>query len=80
MAINFGIMNMNNYVFGGKSVATLPFYPTFMGIGSMTHRGIEGDDMLQVSPFFISMICGMAFKGAVSKIMGVEGPRMPVAH
>ena len=73
-------MFMNNKLFGGKSVAILPFYPSLMGIGNMSHRGIEHEDMYQVSPFFLTMLCGMAFKGLITKYMGLEGPRMPITQ
>ena len=79
MVINLGVMWLNNYLYGGKTVATLPFYPPST-VSGLTHRGIEGDDMYQVSPFFITALCGMAFRGLISKFMGIEGPRMPIAH
>lgn len=68
-----------NSHFYGTVCARLPFEP-FGFVGSMTHRGLEGDDMQEVSLVFIYLLAQMILRGTVSKVLGTEGPRMPVEH
>ena len=46
----------------------------------MSHRGLSGDDNQEYSLFFIAILCNMALRGAISKAMGFETPRMPIEH
>ena len=82
--IGFALFNMFcmwyiNGQFAGKVVAKLPFEP-WGSVSSMSHRNIEGDDMTQVAPFFIFTLAGVSFRGMLGKILGHEGPRMPLDH
>lgn len=67
---------VNNY-FYGVVIGKLPFEPHSM-VTNMTHRGLEGDDMSQVSVVFIYIMLQMALRGNISKITGSDGPRMPI--
>ena len=74
------LMYQISSVFEGKIAARLPFEP-FNYVSSMTHRGLEGEDMQDASLFFIYMLAQAAFRGSVSKILGnPEGPRMPMDY
>ena len=46
----------------------------------MSHRNIENEDMTLVSPFFIFMLLNMSLRGILGKVLGNEGPRMPIDH
>ena len=74
----FGMWYTNSY-FAGKIVAVLPFEPVNM-VSNMSHRNIVDPNMKLVSPFFIFMLANMSMRGLLGKIMGHEGPRMPVDH
>jgi hypothetical protein len=74
-----GSMYLVNNHFYGKIIATLPFQPIGM-VSNMSHRGIDGDNMSQVSMTFIYILLQMATRGCASKITGSEGPRMPIEH
>ena len=65
--------------FSGKLIGTLPFVPAGM-ISSISHRGLEGDDMSEYSMMFVFVVLQMALRGSVSKLMGNEAPRMPIEH
>ena len=61
-------------------VARLPFEPYSM-VTSMTHSGLEGEDMQEVGLFFVYTTTMMALRGVVSKVLGSqEGPRLPVDY
>ena len=45
---------INNH-FYGKIIATMPFEPLGF-VSNMSHRGIDGDDMSQVSVTFIYIL------------------------
>lgn len=68
-----------NSYFAGKIVARLPFEP-WSQVSSMSHRNIENEDMTLVAPFFIFMLANMSFRTLLGKILGHEGPRLPVDH
>ena len=66
--------------FEGIVAARLPFKP-FNFVTSMTHRGLESEDMSEASLFFIYILAQMCFRGAISKLLGnPEGPRMPIDY
>jgi hypothetical protein len=80
----FGLLNMfgmwyTNSFFAGKVVGVLPFEPITM-VSNMSHRNIEDTNMTLVSPFFIFMLANMASRTLLGKVLGHEGPRMPVDH
>lgn len=67
---------INSY-FWGKQSAVLPFQP-YGFVTGMSHRGLEGDDMSQVSMTFICVLMQMATRGMLGKLTGSDGPRMPL--
>jgi hypothetical protein len=69
---------VNNY-FYGTVMGKLPFEPWGM-VSGMSHRGLEGEDMSEFSMTFIYVLTQSAVRGMIGKIMGSEGPRMPVEH
>lgn len=73
MAITYSI---NSY-FWGKHIARLPFEP-FGVVTGMSHRGLEGDDMRQVSLTFLCILFTMGTRGMLGKITGADGPRLPI--
>lgn len=80
----FGLLNMfgmwyTNSYFAGKIVGILPFEPLDM-VSGWSHRNIEDENMKHVAPFFIFMLTNMSTRGLLGKILGHEGPRMPVDH
>lgn len=67
-------------IFDGVVAARLPFNP-FNFVATMTHRGLQGEDLSEASLFAIFVIAQMAFRGLVSKLLGnPEGPRMPIDY
>lgn len=73
MAITYFI---NSY-FWGKYSGTLPFEPFGM-VAGMSHRGLEGEDMTQVSMTFLCILFSMGTRGMLGKITGSDGPRLPL--
>ena len=74
------LMYQVSSIFQGQIAARLPFKP-FEFVTSMTHRGLEGTDMSEVSVFCIYALAQAAFRGSVSKLLGnPEGPRMPMDY
>jgi hypothetical protein len=76
-AFNMASMYFANSYFSGKAVAMLPFEPMDF-VSNLSHRNIDDPNKKLVSPFFIIMLTGMAIRGIISKITGLEGPRMPL--
>lgn len=76
-AIQFIITYSINSYFFGKQAAILPFEP-YGFVTGMSHRGLEGDDMTQVSMTFICVLIQMSFRGVLGKITGSDGPRLPM--
>ena len=74
----FGMWYTNSF-FAGKVVAVLPFEP-WGQVAAMSHRNIEDENMRLVSPFFIFMLANMSTRTLLGKILGHEGPRLPVDH
>ena len=83
MFISAGIsiftMWMISSYYSGIVVAKLPFEPWNI-VKGMSHRGLTGADTHDVSAIFIYILFQMLLRGIPGKIMGVEGPRMPVDH
>ena len=74
------VMYQVSSIFEGVVAARLPFNPLNF-ITSMTHRGLQGEDMREVSLFCIFVLAQMSFRGGVSKLLGnPEGPRMPLEY
>ena len=73
MAITYAI---NNHYYG-KQAASMPFEP-YGYMTSMSHRGLEGEDMSQASMTFICVLVQMSTRGMIGKITGSDGPRIPV--
>jgi hypothetical protein len=72
-----GLLYFGNNYFSNTIAGKMPFYPWKM-VSSMSHKGLEGEDMTQCSAVFIFILINMAFRGTLSKLMGSEGPRMPI--
>ena len=79
VVLSFAVTYFMNEKFYGLVVGKLPFEPVSF-VASITHRGIEGDDLQQVSLLFIFMLCQWIFRAIVPKVIGTEGPRMPIEH
>ena len=85
MNLGFALFSMaamywTNQWTSGKVVAAMPFQPMSM-ISSMSHRGLDGSDNLyEASGIFIGTLFTMACRGLISKILGMEPPRMPMDH
>ena len=73
------IMYLTNNFFYGKIIGTMPFEPYSL-VSNMSHRGLYGDNMSEVSMVFIYIITQMAFRGSLAKLTGSEGPRLPIEH
>lgn len=58
----------------GTPVATLPFEPLRI-VQSLSHRGLEGDDVRQCSFGFICTLCTMGLKQNIPKLLGFAPPR-----
>ena len=63
----------------GIVAAKLPFEPADF-ITGMSHRNIPGEDMRECSLMFILLLAQTAFRGNITKMLGTEGPRMPLDH
>lgn len=65
----FLIYRYLNSMFGTTVVAKLPFEP--MGfMASVTHRGLEGDDLFDCSMAFIYLLCSLGIRPNVQKWFG----------
>ena len=64
----------------GTVIGKTPF-PPINFINTMTHQGLEGDDMSEVGLFFVYSTLTMGLRGLVSKLLGQqEGPRLPMDY
>ena len=64
----------------GIVAGRLPFNPLGF-VAAMTHRGLQSEDMQEVSLFCIFMLTQMSLRGTISKLLGnPEGPRMPLDY
>ena len=78
--MSFVMMWIFNRVSADRVIARLPFEPWSM-LSGFTHRGLEDEDMRNVSIFFIYSTAHMAFRGIFEKLLGNrQGPRMPVDY
>lgn len=59
-----GSMVLMNKYYSGTVLAKLPFQPVWL-ISSMSHRGIEGNDLTDCSYVFIFILIGMVFRNNV---------------
>jgi hypothetical protein len=73
------IMYFANRFFYGRILGTLPFEPWGL-VSNMSHRGLYGEDKNEYSCIFIYILAQMAFRGTIAKLMGTEGPRLPIEH
>ena len=60
--------------YDGMVLARLPFIP-FGFVQSVSHRNVPGNDMQECSIIFIYMLCSLAIKPNLQKILGHETPR-----
>ena len=61
-------------------IGRLPFEPYGI-ITSMSHQGLDGEDLSEVGLFFIYSTTMMGMRGLISKLLGSqEGPRLPVDY
>eukprot|EP01134_Creolimax_fragrantissima_P005659 CFRG5659T1 len=63
-------MSSVNNVFSGIVFAKLPFRP-FSLAHNITHRGLEGEDFYESSFLFIYVLCTMALRQLIPKMLGV---------
>jgi len=64
-----GTMYYMKRAFEGFVVARLPFEP-FSIVSSLSHRGLDGDDMNDCSFIFLYILCSMGIRANVKRIMG----------
>jgi hypothetical protein len=60
-----------NSRFSGVVVGRIPFTPLSF-IQGISHRNLEGTDFQDCSSIFCYILCGMAFKANLSKLLGNE--------
>lgn len=68
-----------NNTYYGILVGTMPFEPWGL-ISSVSHRGLEGEDLNQYNLLFFLVLSNAAFRGYISKALGYDPPRMPIEH
>ena len=59
----------------GMVLARLPFVP-FSFVQSVSHRGMPGVDMQDCGMMFVYMLCSMAIKPNLQKLLGHTPPKM----
>ena len=60
--------------YDGVVLARLPFVPYSFATHA-THRNIAGEDMRDCGIIFIYMLCSLALKPNIAKLLGLEPPR-----
>ncbi|XP_065669802.1 calcium load-activated calcium channel [Hydra vulgaris] len=63
------LMGMFNSIFDGRVVAKLPFSPISWFHG-LSHRNIRGEDFTDCSFIFFYIICTMAIRQNIQKVLG----------
>lgn len=72
----FGVMFFVRRYFKGHVVARLPFVPLAL-VARITHRGIDGDDMSEVSMFAVYSLTSMVFRAVLQRAGGHVPPKAP---
>jgi len=68
------LMGMFNSIFDGRVVAKLPFIPLSWFHG-LSHRNIRGEDFTDCSFIFFYILCTMAIRSNIQKLLGFAPSR-----
>merc|ERR1712002_1081109 len=68
------LLSMFNSIFDGKVVAKLPFVPISL-IQNLSHRNLSGDDYTDCSFIFLYILCTMAIRQNIQKMLGLAPSR-----
>lgn len=74
--VNLAVFWTLTTIFNKMVILRLPFEP-FGLITGLSHRGLEGEDMRDVSVAFVTVLFSMFIRPVVAKVMGTEQPAMP---
>lgn len=68
------LLSMFNSIFDGKVVAKLPFVPISL-IQNLSHRNLSGEDYTDCSFIFLYILCTMAIRQNIQKVLGFAPSR-----
>lgn len=68
------LLSMFNSIFDGRVVAKLPFVP-FSLIQNLSHRNLLGEDYTDCSFIFLYILCTMAIRQNIQKMLGFAPSR-----
>nr|CAD7589086.1 unnamed protein product [Timema genevievae] len=68
------LLSMFNSIFDGRVVARLPFIP-ISWIQGLSHRNLPGDDYSECSFIFLYILCTMAIRQNIQKMLGFAPSR-----
>jgi len=68
------LLSMFNSIFDGRVVAKLPFLP-FSLAQNLSHRNLMGDDFTDCSFIFLYILCTMAIRQNIQKLLGFAPSR-----
>jgi len=69
----FVVIGILSAIFDGVVIAKLPFQPIGF-LKSITHRGVLGDDYTEAGMMCIYILCSMAIRPSVQKLLGTTAP------
>lgn len=68
------LLSMFNSIFDGRVVAKLPFVPISL-VQGISHRNLLGDDTTDCSFIFLYILCTMAIRQSIQKMLGFAPSR-----